>query len=74
MKEKKMNITDLEDLLCDGTKIADMLESEFESLRIDTLGKSYLRGEDVQLNIDFKNYFDNEVEKERRRVRKEEGY
>lgn len=74
MKEKKVNINDLENNLCDGKRIEDMLDSGFDSLRSDELGQSYNRNEDARLNRDFKNYFDKEVEKERQRVRKEEGY
>lgn len=69
-----MNIVDLENNLCDGIRIEEMLESGFDSLRIDELGRSYNRNGDAQLNRDFKSYFDMEVEKERRRVREKEGY
>lgn len=74
MKEKKMNIDDLENKITDGIRIEDMLGSDFDSLRIDELGRSYSRNDDKQLNRDFDNYFRMEVEKERQRVRKEEGY
>lgn len=74
MKEKKMNIVDLENNLCDGIRLEEMLGSEFDYLRIDELEQSYSRNEDTRLNRDFKNYFNMEVEKERQRIRKEEGY
>lgn len=74
MKEKKMNIVDLENNLCDGITLEEMLGSEFDYLRIDELEKSYNRNEDARLNRDFKDYFDREVEKERQRRRNEEGY
>lgn len=74
MKEKKMNIDDLENKITDGIRIEEMLGSDFDSLRIDELGRSYSRNDDKQLNRDFDNYFRMEVEKERQKVRKEEGY
>ncbi len=74
MKERKMNIVDLENNITDGIRIEEMLGSQFDLLRSDELGQSYNRNEDERLNRDFKNYLDKEVEKERRRVRKEEGY
>ena len=74
MKERKMNIVDLENNITDGIRIEEMLGSQFDLLRSDELGQSYNRNEDERLNRDFKNYLDKEIEKERRRVRKEEGY
>lgn len=74
MKERKMNIVDLENNITDGIRIEEMLGAEFDYLRIDELGRSYSRSEDKQLNRDFKNYYDREAEKYRRIMRKEEGY
>lgn len=70
MKEKKMNITNLEKLLCEGSKIADMLEPEFESLRVDALGQSYTLNEDVKLNNDFKRYTERKAEEMRQEIKK----
>jgi hypothetical protein len=70
MKEKKMNITNLEKLLCEGSKIADMLEPEFEALRVDALGQSYTLNEDVKLNNDFKRYTERKAEEMRQEIKK----
>lgn len=55
MREKIMNIKDLEDALCDGITIDEMLGNA-DVLRIDELHSSYERGEDIRLNRDFQDY------------------
>ena len=55
MREKIMNIKDLEDALSDGTTIDEMLGNA-DVLRIDELHSSYERGEDIRLNRDFQDY------------------
>lgn len=74
MKEKRMNIIDLENHLCDGIRIEDMLEPKFDSLRIDELNESYNRGEDKRLDEDFRRYSKMKEEEFRQECRKRDGY
>ncbi|WP_418683752.1 hypothetical protein [Alistipes putredinis] len=74
MKEKKISIEKLEDCLCDGIKIDEMLGSGFDLLRVDELEQSYTREDDIRLNNDFRDYYKREEEKERQRIRQQEGY
>lgn len=74
MKEKKMNIVDLENNLCDDIRIEEMLGSEFDLLRVDELNKSYNRYEDNQLDVDFRSYSKRKEEEFRQECRKRDGY
>lgn len=74
MKEKKMNIVDLENKITDGIRIEDMLGSDFDSLRIDELGRSYSRNDDKQLDVDFRSYSKRKEEEFRQECRKRDGY
>lgn len=56
MREKKMNIKDLEDAIYDGLTIDDMLGIEADVLRVDELHGVYERGENIRLNNDFRVY------------------
>ncbi|WP_302592617.1 MULTISPECIES: hypothetical protein [Bacteroidales] len=55
MREKIMNIKDLENALSDETTIDEMLGNA-DVLRIDELHSSYERDEDIRLNRDFQDY------------------
>ena len=56
MQDKIMNIKNVEDALCDGITIDEMLGIDADVLRIDELHSSYERGEDLRLNRDFQDY------------------
>lgn len=56
MKEKKMNIKDLEDALYDGATIDGMLGIEADVLRVDELHSIYERSDDLRLNDDLQTY------------------
>lgn len=62
MREKIMNIKDLEEALCDGKTIDEMLGINADILRIDVLHSSYVRGDDIRLNNDFRDYYTAVVE------------
>ena len=74
MKEKKMNINDLENYLCDGTKVEDMLESDFDLFRVDELKQSYGRNDDMRLNRDFASYKRMKEDEFRQECKRREGY
>lgn len=57
MREKIMNIKDLEDALCEGITIDEMLGINADVLRIDEIHSSYERGDDNRLNNDFRDYY-----------------
>lgn len=70
MREKKMNIEDLENALCDGVTIDEMLGIEADILRVDELHSSYERDEDRRLNNDFRDYRVAKEEEWRQKERK----
>ncbi len=67
MREKIMNIKDLEDALCDGITIDEMLGITADVLRIDELHSSYERGDDNRLNNDFRDYYTAKAEEWRQK-------
>lgn len=71
MREKKISIKDLEVNLCEGVTIDEMLGSDYDCLRVDELNRSYKRGEDAELNNDFRDYFNMKNKEESQKAMKE---
>ncbi|MBQ4279967.1 MAG: hypothetical protein IJC16_08460 [Rikenellaceae bacterium] len=69
MTEKKIDINTLENYLCDGMSIQNILDMEgpFEALRVEALQQTYMPGEDMRLNTDFRVYRRKEEEKFRKK-------
>ena len=71
-ERKKIDIKTLEDCLCDGETIQEILDKYgcFETLRVDALKQSYRIREDERLQCDFKVYCDRKTEEFREKMRK----
>lgn len=65
--ERKINLNDLENALCDGVSIDELLDNNFDSLYVKELNCSYGRFDDKILNEDFKSYFQAKCREESRK-------
>lgn len=69
MKQRSININDLENYLCDGISIREILdEGCYDALLVLEWNKTYFPNEDKRLNDDMRSYLLASYEKESRKA------
>lgn len=69
MKKKTININDLENYLCDGISISEILDKgHYDALFVLEWNKTYLPDEDKELNNDMRHYLRISYEEESRKA------
>ena len=64
---RNINLKDLENALCDGVLIDELLDNNYDSLFVKELNRSYGRLDDKILNEDFNSFFHAKCREESRK-------